>query len=88
MNKIKVPTLLLDEEKCRDNIRQMARKAADNNVVFRPHFKTHQSVEIGGWFREEGIEKITVSSLRMAKYFAGDGWKDILVAFPVNILEI
>jgi D-serine deaminase-like pyridoxal phosphate-dependent protein len=84
---IKVPTLLLDEEKCRLNIRVMAEKARNNDVVFRPHFKTHASHEIGRWFREEGVEKITVSSLRMAQYFAVDGWKDILVAFPVNLLE-
>ncbi len=85
---ITTPTLLLNEQKCRRNIRNMAEKAKRNNVTLRPHFKTHQSHEIGRWFREEGTEKITVSSLRMAKYFAADGWKDILVAFPVNILEI
>lgn len=85
---IKVPTLLLDEKKCRHNIHAMAEKARNNYVVFRPHFKTHASHEIGRWFREEGVGKITVSSLRMAQYFASDGWKDILVAFPVNILEI
>ena len=85
---ITTPTLLLDEQKCRRNIKEMAAKARKNNVILRPHFKTHQSHEIGNWFREEGTEKITVSSLRMAIYFMRDGWKDILVAFPVNILEI
>jgi len=85
---ITVPTLLLDERICRRNIQNMADKAGRNNITLRPHFKTHQSHEIGRWFREEGTEKITVSSFRMAKYFAEDGWKDILVAFPVNILEI
>jgi len=34
------------------------------------------------------VEKITCSSLRMACYFSDSGWKDILVAFPINILEI
>ncbi len=85
---ITVPTLLLNEQICRRNIRNMAEKAKRNNITLRPHFKTHQSHEIGRWFRDEGTEKITVSSFRMAQYFAGDGWKDILVAFPVNILEI
>jgi D-serine deaminase-like pyridoxal phosphate-dependent protein len=87
-NMISVPTLLLDEKICRRNIKLMAEKARRNNIVLRPHFKTHQSHEIGKWFREEGVEKITVSSLRMAQYFAQDDWKDILVAFPVNILEL
>ena len=85
---ITTPTLLLNEEVCRRNIKNMADRARRNSVTLRPHFKTHQSHEIGNWFREEGTEKITVSSLRMAQYFARDKWKDILVAFPVNILEI
>jgi D-serine deaminase-like pyridoxal phosphate-dependent protein len=33
------------------------------------------------------MDKITVSSLDMARYFAAE-WEDITVAFPVNILEI
>lgn len=85
---ITIPTLLLDEEKCRRNIRMMALKARENRIVFRPHFKTHVSSEIGEWFREEGVSRITVSSFRMARYFAEAGWNDILVAFSVNILEI
>ncbi len=84
---ITAPTLLLDERKCRANIARMALKARQSGVVFRPHFKTHQSHEVGRWLREEGVDRITVSSLRMAEYFAQDGWSDITVAFPVNVLE-
>lgn len=85
---IKRPTLLLDTKKCKNNIRRMAEKAAKNKVEFRPHFKTHQSHEIGRWFREVGVDKITVSSVQMAQYFAADDWKDITIAFPFNRLEI
>ena len=84
---IRKPTLLLDIEKCKRNIRFMAEKAKKHNVSFRPHFKTHQSKEIGAWFKDVGVSKITVSSLTMAEYFAKD-WNDITVAFPVNILEV
>jgi len=82
------PTLLIDELKCRYHINDMVKKAERNRVIFRPHFKTHQSVRVGRWFRDAGVEKITVSSVDMATYFAEDGWKDITIAFPVNILEI
>ncbi len=82
------PTLLLDEGRARNNIKVMAERAAKSKVRFRPHFKTHQSAEIGEWFREIGVEAITVSSLSMARYFAQHGWQDITVAFPTNILEI
>ena len=82
------PTLIIDELKCRNNIKNMVNKAKRNKVDFRPHFKTHQSLEIGNWFREQGVTKITVSSVDMATYFANGGWNDITIAFPVNILEI
>ena len=85
---LSVPTLLLDEQKCRRNIRKMCTTAQKAGVAFRPHFKTHQSQEIGQWYKEEGVDKITVSSLQMAEYFAADGWQDITVAFPVNVREI
>jgi len=81
------PTLLLDKQKCKRNIEMMFSKAKTNHVSFRPHFKTHQSLEIGRWFKELGVDKITVSSLEMAQYFSSE-WDDITVAFPVNILEI
>lgn len=86
--KITVPTLVLDEVRCRRNIHRMVTKAAEAGLVFRPHAKTHQSHTVGQWFREAGVSRITVSSLSMARYFADDGWQDITVAFPVNILEI
>lgn len=82
------PTLLLDEKKCRANIRRMAEKAKQHQLLLKPHFKTHQSSIIGAWFREAGIEAIEVSSLFMANYFAESGWKDITLGFPVNVRAI
>jgi len=87
-SKIKVPTLLLNETIARSNLRKMAAKAAKQSIRFRPHFKTHQSAAIADWFRGFGVEAITVSSVRMAQYFARNGWKDILIAFPVNLREL
>ncbi|MFH1852057.1 MAG: alanine racemase [Candidatus Neomarinimicrobiota bacterium] len=85
---IKQPTLLLDSDRARRNLQRMVTKAGTNDVLFRPHFKTHQSQEIGRWFRDSGVTAITVSSLAMAEYFARDDWKDITVAMPVNLREI
>jgi D-serine deaminase-like pyridoxal phosphate-dependent protein len=82
------PTLLIDKKKIIQNIESMRSKADTAGVIFRPHFKTHQSAEIGQWFRDRGVGAITVSSLDMAQYFADNGWTDITVAFPVNLLEI
>lgn len=81
------PTLLLDVKKCKSNIKRMVEKVSREQLKFRPHFKTHQSAEIGQWIKDEGILSCTVSSVKMAEYFAYHGWDDILIAFPVNVLE-
>lgn len=88
MINITVPTLILNEARCRYNIKVMTDKAHSHGIKLRPHFKTHQSLEIGRWFRSEGVAAITVSSVKMAQYFASDGWEEITIAFPVNIRQI
>jgi D-serine deaminase-like pyridoxal phosphate-dependent protein len=85
--KIVKPTLLVDEQKARKNIQTILRKAQTNGAELRPHFKTHQSADVGEWFKSEGITKATVSSVDMARYFANAGWEDITIAFPYNPLE-
>ena len=84
---VEKPTIVLDEERARRNIRIMADKTKRSSVKFRPHFKSHQNAKIGQWFKDSGIDSITVSSLDMAEYFSGT-WNDITVAFPVNLREI
>lgn len=92
------PTLLIDKERCRNNIHRMAAVAQESGLRFRPHCKTHASLEIARWLRSPRQQQvnnsngkivtgITVSSLRMAEYFAPE-WDDITVAFPVNLREM
>jgi D-serine deaminase-like pyridoxal phosphate-dependent protein len=88
VSRITRPTLILDKTRALRNIERMANKARDCGVRFRPHFKTHQSAQIGDWFKDYGVDAITVSSIEMAEYFADHGWRDITVAFPVNWREI
>lgn len=85
---ISQPKLIIDEKICRGNIRKMALKCHQSGTFFRPHFKTHQSAGIGEWFRDEGVDRITVSSVTMAEYFSKAGWNNILIAFPINFREI
>src|SRR3990170_7699549 len=85
---INQPTLLLDPHRCKNNIRKITEKALTQNFQLRPHFKTHQSHMVGSWFRDEGVDKITVSSVGMAAFFAMNDWNDITIAFPVNIRQI
>ena len=88
MTDLAEPTLVLDQDICKNNILRMAKKADSLDVRFKPHMKTHQSATTGRWLRDAGVEAITVSSLKMAEYFADNGWSDITIAFPCNIRQI
>jgi D-serine deaminase-like pyridoxal phosphate-dependent protein len=81
-------TLLVDESKARRNIARMAEKARNAGVLYRPHLKTPQSAVVAAWYKDEGVTSGTVSSLRMAHYYAQHGWSDLTVAIPVNPREI
>lgn len=87
LDQISSPTLLLDKKRMIANIEKMTAKTERNKLNFRPHFKTAQSRAIGKIFRKNGVNAITVSSVKMAEYFAADGWDDITIAFPANVRE-
>jgi D-serine deaminase-like pyridoxal phosphate-dependent protein len=85
-SKIKSPTFVINTEIVRANIKNMMDKLPAT-CLFRPHFKTHDNKETAAIFKEFGVKCITVSSVEMAKYFRLLGFKDITIAFPVNLRE-
>jgi len=85
---INIPSPIIDLEIVEKNIDKMMELCQKWQMNFRPHFKTHQSAKLAKIFKDKGIEKCTVSSVSMALYFAANGWKDITIAIPVNVLEI
>lgn len=87
VDSIHSPALILNEDICRRNISTMFEKARACGVGLNPHFKTHQSDIIGGWFNRFSVERITASSVRMAEYFFNSGYMDVTIAFPFNIRE-
>jgi D-serine deaminase-like pyridoxal phosphate-dependent protein len=87
MHKKYEPVLLLNTTICKANIKNTTERIKQWGGVYRPHFKTHQSAVIGEWFRQEGVECITVSSFKMAEYFVAHGWKDITVAITATALH-
>ncbi len=84
---IKRPVLLVNEALARQHIQRMVAKVQTAGLELVPHFKTHQSRQIGRWFAEAGIDHINVSSVAMGQYFAEAGWQRITIAFPFNIRE-
>jgi D-serine deaminase-like pyridoxal phosphate-dependent protein len=87
LNQITSPTLLINEKITRANIQRMADKAARHGKKLVPHWKTAQSHEIGNWAKEYGIKEVTASSIKLAEYLCGQGWENIHIAFPFNLLE-
>jgi D-serine deaminase-like pyridoxal phosphate-dependent protein len=76
------PTVLVDPARVQNNVQAMSARARAAKVAFRPHFKTHQSIEVGAWMRAWGVERITVSSVSMAEGFVAAGWTDLTIALP------
>ena len=80
--------LLISESRVRANIGRMAARCRRHGLEFRPHFKTHQSLRVGSWFKEYGVNRIAVTSLRMALALEPGGWREITIATPLNPREL
>jgi D-serine deaminase-like pyridoxal phosphate-dependent protein len=81
---ITTPAFLIERSVLHRNCDRMRRKALDSGVAFRPHVKTHKSVEIGRIQHDGRTGPITVSTLAEAEYFAANGFRDITYAFPIS----
>ncbi|HEV7239450.1 MAG TPA: alanine racemase [Thermoanaerobaculia bacterium] len=80
---ISTPAFLLDRATVLRNCTRMRDKARASGVVFRPHVKTHKSVEIGRMQHGGATGPITVSTLAEAEVFADHGFRDITYAVPI-----
>jgi len=77
------PAFLVDRQTVHRNCTRMREKALASGVAFRPHVKTHKSVEIGRMQHGGATGPITVSTLAEAEVFARDGFRDITYAVPL-----
>ena len=77
------PALLVDAAIVTRNCDRMREKAALSGVQFRPHVKTHKTVEIARLQHGGNRGPITVSTLAEAEAFADAGFDDITYAVPV-----
>ncbi|PVG83786.1 amino-acid racemase [Nocardioides gansuensis] len=75
------PIVLADVMQC--NIDRMQAFAAERGLDVRPHVKTHKCIEIGRRQLEAGAVGITAGNVGEAEVFAGAGFDDIFLAYPV-----
>ncbi|MBD8070870.1 alanine racemase [Bacillus sp. PS06] len=84
IKELDTPSLLLDLDKLQANIDDMTTFAVENQLVLRPHIKTHKSVRLANMQVEAGAIGITVAKLSEAEVMAAGGITDILVAYPIS----
>jgi len=78
------PSLLLDLDQLEKNIQDIMEVANSYGVHYRPHVKTHKSVEIARRQIKAGAIGLTVAKVGEAEVMADAGVKDILIAFPIS----
>lgn len=81
---IPTPAFLVDRSRLQRNCDRMRGKATASSVSFRPHVKTHKTLEIARIQHGGGTGPITVSTLAEARFFAAGGFRDITYAFPIT----
>jgi D-serine deaminase-like pyridoxal phosphate-dependent protein len=80
---LKTPAFLVDRNIVEQNCARMREKAAASAVFFRPHVKTHKTVEIARMQHGGALGPITVSTLAEGEFFAEAGFQDITYAVPI-----
>ncbi len=81
---IPTPAFLVDRARFAANCDAMRAKAAASGVGFRPHVKTHKTLE-GALLQHGGVRgPITVSTLAEAEFFAAARFDDITYAVPID----
>jgi D-serine deaminase-like pyridoxal phosphate-dependent protein len=80
---IPTPAFVVDRSIAKANCDRMRAKALMAGVVFRPHVKTHKTIEGARLQLGDTDGPITVSTLAEANFFASAGFDDITWAVPL-----
>ena len=77
------PAALLDRQILTANIRRAQEVCRRLGVVWRPHLKTHKSLDVARLQTASPAGPATVSTLKEAEYFAGAGITDLIYAVGI-----
>jgi D-serine deaminase-like pyridoxal phosphate-dependent protein len=77
------PALVIDLDVVERNAGRLATEMAERVIALRPHAKTHKSIELGRIQVAHGAVGLTVGNLGEAEVFAGAGFTDLFVAYPI-----
>jgi D-serine deaminase-like pyridoxal phosphate-dependent protein len=80
---LETPAVLIDLDVVDRNVAAMAARARSHGVRLRPHAKTHKLPEIARLQLAAGAAGLSVAKTGEAEVFAGAGFDDLFVAYPV-----
>ena len=81
---ITTPAFLVERGIVQRNSDAMREKARQSGVTFRPHVKTHKTLEVARMQFGGETGPVTVSTLAEAEFFAAHGFDDITYAVPIS----
>src|SRR5699024_2929795 len=73
----------LDIDQMEKNILDIIEFSKTYNVAYRPHIKTHKSINIAKKQIEFGAVGVTVAKVGEAEVMVHGGIKDVLIAYPI-----
>ena len=85
---IPTPALLLDHRRLQANADRMRSRVAQLGVALRPHVKTSKSIDVLRVLSGGTDVPVTVSTLAEARYFFGQGVRDILYAVGIAPVKL
>lgn len=77
------PSLVVDLDVLEANIADMARHGRELGMRLRPHAKTHKSPDLARLQVDAGATGLTMATVSEAEVFAGAGFTDLFIAYPV-----
>jgi D-serine deaminase-like pyridoxal phosphate-dependent protein len=83
LEQLETPCLVVDLDRLERNIRSWQDAVAAGGPRFRPHIKTHKTIEIARRQLAAGAAGITVAKVSEAELYVANGHDDVVVAYPV-----
>jgi len=80
---LETPTVVVDMNKVRANLKGMKEIVAASGCMLRPHVKTHKITELARLQLEYGANGITCAKVSEAEVMADGGIRDIFIAYPL-----
>ncbi|HLR14489.1 MAG TPA: alanine racemase [Bacillota bacterium] len=81
--KLDTPSLLLNLHTLEKNVDHIVRFAASHGVNYRPHIKTHKSIDIAKMQMDKGAVGVTVATVGEAEVMTRGGIPNILIAYSI-----